>query len=196
MIHLPVQYLKVNLFRDQSLISNRLFAGQRDSLSRSATGKSKWHRLVQLCEYKEWIPMTPVVGLSFVFPEDDSKLMPHTFDDCRGVLNVYLLQHRIDSIEHMSCIPHDLRPQFPSCLESYCKLWSVDHYWMIFNDVRQICQDIQHTLCQVTQPQGNFADKDTYAELLLVLYQSSLASAHGIHSMPTVTYSQPKSVSS
>ena len=67
---------------------------------------------------------------------------------------------------------------------------------MIFNDVRQIFQDIQHTLCPVTQPQGTIADKDTYAELLLVLYQSSLASEHGIHCMPTVTYSQPKSVSS
>ncbi len=97
-------------------------------MSRSATGKSKWQRLVQLCEYKEWIPLTPVVGLSFVFLEDDGKLMPHTFDDCRGVLNVYLLKHRIDSIGHISCIPHDLCPQFPSCLESYCKLRSVDHY--------------------------------------------------------------------
>lgn len=192
----PLQYLKVNMFRDHSLISDRLFAGHRDTLSKTAIDKSKWQRLVQLCEY-EWIPSTAVVGLSFVFPEADGELVSHTFDDCRGMFNVYLLKHRIDSAGHISCIPHDSCPPFPSCLESYRKLWSVDHCQMIFNGIRQIRQDIQHSLCRVAQSQGDFAVKKT--KLLLpsccwFYIKSSLATEHGIRSVPTVTYSQPKSV--
>lgn len=192
----PLQYLKVNLFRDHSFISDRLFSGKIDTMSRAAMDKSKWQRLVQLHEY-EWIPSTAVVGLSFVFPEADGELMSHgAFDDCRGMFNVYLLKHRIDSAGHISCIPHDSCPPFPSCLESYRKLWSVDHCQMIFNGIRQIRQDIQRSLCRVAQSQGDFAVKKT--KLLLPsccwFYIKSLASVHGIRSVPTVTYSQPKSV--
>ena len=73
---LPGQYVKVNLFRNHSLISaDSLFTVQTCSLSGSSLGKSKWQRLVQLCEYN-WIPLSAVVGLSVVFLEGvDGDLM-------------------------------------------------------------------------------------------------------------------------
>ena len=62
-----VQYVKVNVFRDQSVISNKVCLHQ-SALSETSNGKSTWQRLVQLCEY-DWIPSSAVVGLSFVFPK-------------------------------------------------------------------------------------------------------------------------------
>ena len=189
-----VQYVKVNVFRDQSVISNKVCLDQ-SALSQASNGKSTWQRLVQLCKY-DWIPSSAVVGLAFVFPEADNVMLPHTFDDCRGMYNAYLLKYRIDTEGHISCIPSDSCPPFPSCLKPFCKLWSVDHCQMIFNSIRQIRQDMQRSLCRVAQSQGDFSVKTTKIQLPSCSWfyiKSSLAS-EGIQSIPAVSYTQPKSV--
>ena len=197
--NVPVQFLKVNVFSDHSVISDKLHLRQTESSQASKKNGDKtsttWQRLVQLSEY-DWIPSSAVLGLSFVFPEGDGALLSHAFDDCRGMFNAYLLTHRMDSAGLISYIPPDSCPPFPSYLEEFRKLWSVDHSQMIFNSIRQIRQDMQRSLCRVAQSQGDFAMKTT--KLLVpsccwFYIKSSLASK-GMHSVSPVRYTQPRSV--
>ena len=193
-----VQYVKVNVFEDHALFPNKLFPGKSDQECLSETSLAKWQRLVQLCRYV-WIPTTAVLGLSFVFPEQaDGELVAHTFDDCRGMYNVYLLQHRIDSAGVVSCIPRNECPPFPTFLESFRNLWAVDHSQMIFNGIRQIRQNMQQSLCRVAQSQGDFSVKKTKLQLPNCCWyyiKNVLASAKEIRNVSTiVTYSQPKTV--
>lgn len=187
---LPVQYAKVNVFEDYSLISDKLFLNEAES-SAALNGRRAWQRLVQLCTYK-WIPSSDVVGLSFVFLEEDTTFV----DECCGMFNAYLLKHRIDSSGQISSISRDLCPPFPSCLESFRRQWSVDHCHMIFNSIRQIRQDMQKSLCRVAQSQGDFTVKTT--KLLLPncswFYIKSNLACRGINSIPAVRYTVPKSI--
>jgi hypothetical protein len=191
---LSVQILKVNVLKDLSLFSNRLLPpGRHDLLS----GASKWQRLVQLCEYV-WIPSTAVLGLSFVFPAtDDGELVSHTFDDCRGMSNVYLLQHRMDSAGVLSSVPHGQCPPFPCYLESFRKVWSIDYSQMVFNGIRQIRQSIQQSLCRVAQSQGDYSVKKIKLQLpncCWLYIRDVLTSSNEIRRVSTVTYSKPKAV--
>ena len=125
------QYLKVNVFCDQSVISGNHYSRQAETSQTSSTSaddidetaSSSWQRVVQLCQY-DWIPSSAVAGLAFVLPDDVSNSMmvsQHGYDDCRGMFNAFLLKYRMDSTGHVSCIPVDSCPPFPCLLQGFCE---------------------------------------------------------------------------
>jgi hypothetical protein len=75
-VGIQLQFAKVNLFIDRLLLSDREFPAETSS---SCDG---WQGIVQLDGY-EWIPSHLIIGLSFVFMEED--MLSHSFDDCRGM---------------------------------------------------------------------------------------------------------------
>ena len=153
---IAVQFVKVNLFRDHSLFSDRNFPGDSSS---SCEG---WQSVVQLNEF-DWIPSHVIVSLAFIFMEDD--IVSSAFDDCHGMANFFVLKHRVDRNGGVSVIPRHACPPFPGRIESFCKIWSVDHCELIFNSIRQIRQDMQRMLCRVAQSQGEFAVKNAKLQL-------------------------------
>jgi hypothetical protein len=78
---LPVQFAKVNIFQDRSLVTDPNFPA--DANSSIFDG---WQQVVQLDE-TIWIPSHVILGLgAFVFMED--YLHCNSFGDCHGMKNV------------------------------------------------------------------------------------------------------------
>jgi hypothetical protein len=78
----PLQYAKVNVFKDRRLFPDSHFPADNESFDR-------WERIVQLDKI-QWIPSNYIVGLAFVAMEDDGF-----FDDCQGMCNFYVAKYRI-----------------------------------------------------------------------------------------------------
>lgn len=179
-VGIQLQFAKVNLFIDRLLLSDREFPAETSS---SCDG---WQGIVQLDGY-EWIPSHLIIGLSFVFMEED--MLSHSFDDCRGMSNFFVLKYRQARIGNLSVIPRHECPPFPACIEQFQKLWSVCHCELIFNSIRQIRQDMQRILCRVAQSQGDFAVKNAKLQLPSCswFYIKNTMATQGIDSIvPTV----------
>ena len=145
----------------------------------------------------DWIPSTAVLGLAFVFPAANGKLVLHTPDDCQGMFNVFLLEHRIDDNGVISNIPPRGCPPFPCYIESFRQLWSIDYSQMIFSGIRQIRQNMQQSLCRVAQSQGDFSVKKTKLQLPNCCWdyiKNVLTSHDEICSVSAVTYCKPKAI--
>jgi hypothetical protein len=95
---IPVQFVKVNLFKDRSLLSDRDFPGE-DNFSSSCDG---WQSVVQINEY-DWTPSHSIAGLSFIFTEEDIR--SRFFDDCHGMSNFFVVKCRLAWNEHVSIVP-------------------------------------------------------------------------------------------
>jgi hypothetical protein len=186
---IAVQFAKINLFRDRSLFSDRNFPG--DSSSSSC---DSWQSVVQLNEF-DWIPSHVIVGLAFIFMEEE--IVSSAFDDCRGMANFFVLKYRVDRNGGVSIIPRQHAfPPFPGRIESFCKIWSVDHCELIFNGIRQIRQDMQCMLCRVAQSQGEWAVKNAKLQLpgCSWFYIKNMMATRGIDSVPAIRYSQPHAI--
>ena len=200
-----VQYLKVNVFSDQSMISGKHYSRQLETSQTSSTSadgndetSNCWQRVAQLCQY-DWISSSAVAGLAFVLPDAVSNSMmgsQHAYDDCRGMFNVFLLKHQMDSTGHVSCIPTDSCPPFPCLLQGFSEQWSVDHCQIIFNSILQIRRDMHRSLCRIAQSQGDFAIKKTKLQVPSCswFHIKSIAAFKGVDSVTPVRYTQPKAV--
>lgn len=81
---LPVQFAKVNVFQDRSLVTDPNFPADANS-----SVFDGWQQVLQLDEIV-WIPNHVIIGLAFVFMED--YLYFNSFDDCCGMKNLFLLK--------------------------------------------------------------------------------------------------------
>ncbi|KAI2510650.1 hypothetical protein MHU86_3761 [Fragilaria crotonensis] len=102
----PLQYAKVNVFKDRQLFPDSHFPADNESFDR-------WERIVQLDKI-QWIPSNYIVGLAFVAMEEDGF-----FDDCQGMCNFYVAKYRITEKGEVSIIPRHTCPPFPGRLESF-----------------------------------------------------------------------------
>lgn len=125
---LPVQFAKVNVFQDRSLVTD-----PNVPVNANSSVFDGWQQVVQLDE-TIWIPSHVILGLAFVFMEDYLHL--NSFYDCRGMKNVFLLKFRISQDGNVSVVPKEECPPFPSFIESFSKLWSLCYCELIFNSIR------------------------------------------------------------
>lgn len=186
-INSPVQFAKVNVFQDCLLVPHLNFPAD-DNFCNS----DGWQQVVQLYEVI-WVPSHLIVGLSFVFLED--YFFSHSFVDCHGMTNLFVLKYRTGRDGIVSTVPQDACPPFASCIDSFSNLWSVCYCELIFNSIQQIRQEMQRILCRVAQSQGDFTVKNAKLQFPSCswFYIKSRMEANGIQGIFTVTYTQPKS---
>ncbi len=151
----------------------------------------RWQKIVQLDEC-EWVASYFVNGLAFVVMENDA-IMHH---ECQGMRDFFLAKYRITGNGKVCVIPPHLCPQFAGYIEDFRKIWAVDFCELIFKSMLQIRREVQRILCRVAQSQGDFAVKNSKLHLsnCCWFFIKNAMEANGIHSIPGVRYSQPRSV--
>lgn len=155
-VAMPVQFAKVNLFKDRLSLRDRDFPADNFSDSEG------WQRVVQLDQY-EWIPSHMIIGLSFVFMEE--RIIPQSYEDCRGMSNFFVLKYRLARNGKLSNVSREACPPFPSAIKRFREIWSLCHCELIFNSLRQIRQEMHRILCRGAQSQGDFAAKNAKMQL-------------------------------
>ena len=183
---IPVQFAKVNIFKDRHLLCDSNFPAGHDS--RFHTG---WQRIVQL-DQCEWIPSYSISGLVFVALEDDTLFL----DDCQGMSNFFVAKYRMAGNGDVCIIPRHACPPFPGRIEGFRKIWSVDSCEIIFNSILQIKQEMQRILCRAAQSQGDFAVKKAKLHLPSCswFFIKNSMERQGVDSISGIQYSQPRSV--
>jgi hypothetical protein len=191
--NIPIQFAKVNLFIERSHIDDE---NHTFPLSSTDTG---FESVVQMQHY-EWIVSHLVLGLAFVFLEENTS--SSFMDDCRGMKDLFLVKYRITSVgEDVSVIPQNSFPPFAGQLEGFRNMWSVDHCEMIFNSIRSIRHSMQQILCRVAQSQGDWAVKNVKLHVPTCSWHyivTTVAGEQGILNRSIlrpalVKYSQPRS---
>jgi hypothetical protein len=189
---MPVQFVKVNLFKFISSFGEGSFPIADEGDTMTCTRDNGWKIVVQVDEYC-WILSLAICDLSFVFMYDD--VTSGLFDDCRGMYNFFVLKHRVaQNGRCVSAVPRDACPPFPGCIEGFHKNWCIDHCKLIFNNIRQIRMDMQRILCRVAQSQGDFCSRTVKAQLpsCTWFFIKNAMARHGIESTSGVKNIQPR----
>jgi hypothetical protein len=183
----PVQFAKVNIFKDRQLLCDSKFPVDAADDDQRFRGCQK---VVQL-ERCEWIPSYVIDGLAFVAMEHDAIIL---HDDCHGMRDFFIAKYRITVNGNVCVIPRHACPSFPGQIEGFRKLWSVDSCELIFKSMLQIRLEMQRILCRVAQSQGDFAVKNT--KLLLPnccwFFIKRFMKTKGVNCISDVRYSQPR----
>ena len=187
----PVQFARVNVFKDRRLLCDTQFQAVDDEDDRQ-NRFDRWQKIVQLDEC-EWVSSYFVNGLAFVVMESDAISMHH---ECQGMRDFFLAKYRIAGNGNVCIIPPHSCPQFAGCIEDFRKIWSVDFCELIFMSMLQIRREVQRILCRVAQSQGDFAVKNTklHVSNCCWFFIKNAMEAKGIHIIPGVRCSQPRSV--
>lgn len=183
---IPVQFAKVNIFKDRRLLCDSKFPLDAADDHRFR----ECQNLVQLNEC-EWIPSYLIDGLAFVATEHDAILR----DDCQGMCDFFVVKYRIARNGSVCVIPRHSCPPFPRQIEGFSKLWEVDSCELIFKSMLQIRQEMQRILCRVAQSQGDFAVKNAKLHLpnCCWFFIKNFMETKGIDSVSGVQYSQSRS---
>ena len=194
---MPVQFIKVNIFKNRSLLADRDFPGEDANLlsttSTSGDTNHGWQFVVQLDEHV-WILADAIINLAFVFLEED--VTSHFYDDCQGMCNFFVLKYRLSRNGCVSSVPGLACPPFPGQIEGYNQYWSVDHCQLIFSGIRQIGRAMQRLLCRIAQSQGDFATRNAKLQLPSCswFYIKNQMALQGIAIYPNVQFSQPQPI--
>ena len=136
------------------------------------------------------------MDLAFVFLEETIK--SHCYDECRGMLNLFVLKHRLSRNGRVSSVPRQTCPPFPGYLDGFRECWSVDLSALIFNSIRQIGWAMQRLLCRIAQSQGDFAKRNVKLQLPSCswFYIKNQMEQQGIACISGVRFSQPRPIPS
>jgi hypothetical protein len=186
---LPIQYVKVNVFKNCSLLSDREFPVD-DGQSFSTTSGGNWQVVVQLEEY-DWIKPAAITNLAFVF--SDEAVTSHCDDDCLGMCNFFVVKYRLSRNGCILSVPKQACPPFPGKMAGFRNYWSIDNCSIIFNSIRQIGRAMQRLLCRIAQSQGDFSTRNAKLQLPSCswFYIKDRMERHGVGSIPGVRFSQP-----
>jgi hypothetical protein len=159
---MPEQFVKINVFKHlESFSAGGGCLKLNDSDAYSST--SGWQMVVQVDEYF-WITSKTICDLCFVFLEKD--VASGLFDDCRGMYNFFVVKCRFAQNDICaSTVPPDSCPPFPGNMEGFAKYWCSDQSKILYNNIRQIRNDMQRILCCVAQSQGDFATRTARMQL-------------------------------
>jgi hypothetical protein len=188
----PVQFVKVNVFKHRSVLSDGDFPGEDYSHSSTSSGGG-WQVLVQLEQY-DWILADAITNLSFVILEEDVR--SHCYDDCHGMRNFFVLKYRLARNGCVSSVPWHSCPPFPGQIEGFSQSWCIDHCHLIFNSIRQIGRALQHIMCCIAQSQGDFSTRNAKLQLPSCswFYIKNQTEQQDIASIPRVRFSQPRPI--
>ncbi|KAI2489041.1 hypothetical protein MHU86_25564 [Fragilaria crotonensis] len=190
---MPVQFVKVNVFKNRSLLSDREFPVD-DGQSFSTTSGGDWQAVVQLEEF-DWIKPDAITNLAFVFSDD--AVTSHCYDDCLGMCNFFVVKYRLSRNGCILSIPKQACPApFPAQMAGFRNYWSVDNCSVIFNSIRQIGRAMQRLLCRIAQSQGDFATRNAKLQLPSCswFYIKDQMERQGIGSIRGVRFSQPRPI--
>lgn len=80
---MPIQFVKVNVFKNRSLLSDTEFPVDDGQSFPTRTSGGNWQVVVQLEEY-DWIKPDAITNLAFVFP--DEAVTSHCYEDRKSVV--------------------------------------------------------------------------------------------------------------